>query len=319
MTKRSRLVLVIFSLVFTIFILSIYKLYAGEKPKVVFVLRTLNNEYGQIIQAGVEKGCKDFGIEGKVIAPANGLGAEQLKLLDQVLQDDPDALVISPALVPEIIPKLEDFVTKNIPVILIDNDLSWDHKTAYIGTDNIELGKTAGIFMAAALQPGDKVALIGRQAAVSKERMNAAKASLEAAGITIAAENTDIELDDQDYAQKIKKLMELILQEHPDLKGVVTSTDTLAIPALRVIQEHGLSIPVTGADGISEMLKLVENGTLPGTLAQNPFDMGYLSAEKVVKVIKGEKFEKNKNSGIDIVTGDNVKERLDFLEKVLKK
>ena len=48
--------------------------------------------------------------------------------------------------------------------------------------------------------------------------------------------------------------MEIVLQEHPNLKGVITSTDYIALPALKVIQKHGLEIPVTGTDGITEML-----------------------------------------------------------------
>ncbi len=75
--------------------------------------------------------------------------------------------------------------------------------------------------------------------------------------------------------------MEIALQQHPNLKGVVASTDYIALPALKIIQENGLDLPVTGADGISEMLELIENGTLSSAIVQNPYDMGYINIFKL--------------------------------------
>ena len=51
---------------------------------------------------------------------------------------------------------------KDIPVLLINSDDPWEKKTAYIGTNNLDLGEKAGILMASQLHPGDKVALLGR-------------------------------------------------------------------------------------------------------------------------------------------------------------
>jgi ribose transport system substrate-binding protein len=44
--------------------------------------------------------------------------------------------------------------------------------------------------------------------------------------------------------------------------GEVASSDYIALPALKVIQEHGFKMPVIGSDGITEMLELIEEGTL---------------------------------------------------------
>ncbi|CAH2714580.1 Ribose import binding protein RbsB [Neobacillus rhizosphaerae] len=318
MLKRSKLFLLIFFMISTILIVIIYKQFVVEKPKVVFVFRTLDNQYGEIIQAGVEQGCKDFGIDGLVMAPKNGTAEEQMKMLKNVLEEPPDVLVVSPAISPDIISNLEEFVKRNIPVLLIDTDEPWKNKTAYIGTNNIELGRKAGILMGAMLQPGDKVALIGRESSVERERIKGAKVSLEAAGINIAAETLKLSIEDKEDNQNMIKVIETILQQHPDLKGVITSTDYLAIPVVKVLQEQGLTMPVTGGDGISKMVELVEKGTLTGTVAQNPYDMGYLSVQAALKVTRRVKIKRNIDSGVDIITEDNAKQKLDFLNKVLK-
>jgi ribose transport system substrate-binding protein len=45
--------------------------------------------------------------------------------------------------------------------------------------------------------------------------------------------------------------------------------------------------------------------------------MGYLSVENALKAINGETVETRIDSGIDIITKDNAKEKLDFLTQLL--
>ncbi|PAF11501.1 sugar ABC transporter substrate-binding protein, partial [Shouchella clausii] len=67
-----------------------------------------------------------------------------------------------------------------------------------------------------------------------------------------------------------------ILEKHPKIKGIMATNDELALIAFQVIEKHDLKMPIIGADGINEMIKLIEEGDLLGTVAQNPYDMGYL-------------------------------------------
>jgi ribose transport system substrate-binding protein len=300
------LVLIIFA-VFTILIG--FKFKPDEKPKVVVVLKELDTQYWKIVKAGAEKGFRDFNIDGEVIAPRFGSAKLQNVMLEKVLKEKPDVLVVSPFLSSNI-PILVEFDKKNIPVLLLDTDYPWKDKTSYIGTNNLELGRKAGALLASQLKPGDKVAII----AGGGDRVKGAKDSLKSAGITIAAENVGL----LNETMPVKEAMEEILRDHPDLKGVIATTDIMAVNAFKVIEEHGLKMPVIGADGIIEMVELIENETLPGTVAQNPYDMGYLSVEVALKVINGEKVDRNIDSGIDILIKGNAKQRLEFQEKLLR-
>ncbi|GAA3316657.1 hypothetical protein GCM10020331_013300 [Ectobacillus funiculus] len=103
------------------------------------------------------------------------------------------------------------------------------------------------------------------------------------------------------------------------MKGVYTTTDLYALEALTVVEEHGLKMPVIGADGIMEMIELIKDGTLTGTVAQNPYDIGYISIETASKVIKGEKkVRRNIDTGVDIISKDNAKLKLDFMGDLLR-
>ena len=294
----------------------IYKqFFVEEKPKVVVVLKNLNLQYWEIVKAGADKGFEDFGIDGKVMAPKREAVEEQREILQKVLKQRPDVLIVSPVDTAALSPVLEEFVKQDIPVLFIHTDDYWKNRTAYIGTDHEELGRKAGILMGSQLQPGDQVALLGRTAEVDDKRLKGAKASLEAVGIKIETEIRGLSIDNP---KEVEKRMEIALQQHPDLKGVVASTDYLALPALKIIQENGLELPVTGADGISEMLELIENGTLSSAIVQNPYDMGYISIQTALKVTKGEKVNKEVDSGVDIVTQANARDKIDFYNKVIE-
>ena len=295
----------------------IYKKYIEDKPKVIVVLMDSNLEYWDIVRAGAEKGFKDFGINGKVVAAKDGVVEEQIALLDDILKEKPDVLIIAPGH-SDTFPKLEEFYTADIPVLFIQTDAKWDKKTAYIGTNNIELGEKEGILMASQLQPGDKVALLGRQTMFEVDRLTGARASLEAAGIEIIAEHNQLPEDNEELNEVLVKGMKSILQEHPDLKGIVTSTDFVAIPALKVVEEQGVDVSVMGTGGLVEMLQYVKEGIVPITISQTPYEMGYSSVETSAKVANGEEVNKEIYTAIDIVTIGNAQQRLEFYHKALK-
>lgn len=277
------------------------------------VLKASDSQYWEIMRAGIEKGFKDFGFDGKVLVPNEASPKEQLELLTQTYKEKPDIIITAPYS-SMVGPRLETFT--DIPILLIDTDLPLKNKTAYIGTDNNDLGEKAGAFLASQLQPGDKVAIIGGDITFSvfRERVEGASQSLKDAGMEIASTQTGI----PDEPKAVQKAISMVLRDHLDIKGVVTSHDTIALPVVKELEKQGLSIPVIGPDGLTEMLELIADETLPGTMAQNPYDMGYLSVETAMKVIQGENVEPFVDSGVDIIIKENAEQRLNFYEKLVK-
>lgn len=287
--------------------------YAKNKPTVVVVLKGTDSQYWKIMKAGLEKGFKDFGIDGKIVIPSEATPKKQVELLKKTYSEKPDMIITAPHS-KSVYPTLKTFT--DIPILLVDTDLPLKNKTAYIGTDNTDLGKKAGAFLASQLQPGDKVAIIGGglNFPVFMERVKGAAFSLQKAGIEIVATKTGISDDPKD----VQKAVSMVLRDQPDIKGVVTTHDGIALPVIKEFEKQGLFIPVIGPDGLSDMLQLIADGTLPGTVAQNPYDMGYLSVETAMKVLKGENVEAFVNSGVDIIIQENAQQRLDFYKKIVK-
>jgi ribose transport system substrate-binding protein len=303
------------SFIFVFFLIT--KKLEDEKPRVAVVLKELDTQYWKIVKAGAEKGFRDFGIDGEVISPIdNSEQDNQMKILKKILIEKPDVLIVSSEESPEHMSLLEEFDEQNIPVLLLDTDVPLDNKSSYIGTNNYELGRRAGALLASELQPGDEVALIAGNltSPVSGDRIRGAKSSLEEVGIKISTEKVNL----SNEPLPVKKAMKEVLRNYSNIKGVFATTDIMALSALEVIESQGYKMPVIGADGIIEMVQLVEEGKLPGTVAQNPYDMGYLSAQAAMNVAKGKKINTVIDSGIDIIIKGNGNERITFLKQILK-
>jgi ribose transport system substrate-binding protein len=287
-----------------------------DEPKIIVVAPRLDIEYWKIFESGAKKAFNEFDIDGKVIAPDSVSPiSNHTNMLKKVLKQQPDALILAPIDDPSIaIPVLMEYKEKSIPVFLTSRDIEWEYQTAYIGTDNITLGKTAGKLLGSMLQPGDQVAIIfgNLEDRAMIDRKNGAKKVLEDIEIEVVTEQLGY-----NHFGNPKPVMESILQTYPNIKGVVATSDRLALEALKTIEKDGLKIPVIGTDGIIEMTESIEAGKISATIAQNPYDMGYRSVEQAQKAIKGDNIEKRIDSGIDIITQDNAKERLDFLNDVL--
>ncbi|MBI0577245.1 substrate-binding domain-containing protein [Neobacillus cucumis] len=314
MFKKGKVVILTIVIISVILIGLIYKSY--NKPKVVVVLKNLDTQYFEIVKSGVEQGFKDFGINGEVVGPDKESAEEQARILKKLYQEKPDVLIVSP-ISSSIIPILDKFTKeKHIPVLLMDQNNPWPNKTAYVGADNVDLGKKAGSLLSSELHPGNKVAIIAGNLSVPvfKDRIMGAKIALKNSGMIVAEEKVGV----PDDLKMVRKEVNQILIENPNLQGFIATHDNLAYRIIKVLKEEDRVMPVIGADGIPDMVKYIEDGTISATVAQNPFDMGHLAVETALKVIKGENVKKIVDTGVDIVIQENAQERLDFYKKMVR-
>ncbi|GED17170.1 sugar ABC transporter substrate-binding protein [Aneurinibacillus migulanus] len=286
------------------------------KPKVAVVLKTVSSQYWKFVEAGAKKAFQDLGVEGTVVGPASESQImEQVNMMEDVLNQKPDALVVAPTQPATAIPVFDRYKQAGIPVLLVDSDANWTDKTAFIGTDNTTAGKTGGEALAKMLKKGDKVALIAGALGnpATDERIKGAKEALTSAGMVIAAEQPAD--SDKDKAMSV---MENMLQTNPDIKGVFSANDDMAIGALRAVTAKGLDIKVIGTDGTIEAVESILSGKLAGSVAQSPYNMGYKGVENAVKAIKGEAVEKRIDSGVEMITKENAQKKLEFLKSISK-
>jgi ribose transport system substrate-binding protein len=268
------------------------------------------------VESGAKAAGEELGVEVTVVGPSSESEViQQVNMLEDQVSQKPGAVLVSPTQPETVVPVLEK-AAKDIPVLLIDTDAEFEGKTTFIGTENYSAGQEGGKLLASMLKKGDKVVLIsGALGNPSTDtRIKGAKEALEEAGLEVVAEQPA----DSDKA-KAMSVMENILQTNKDVKGVFAANDDMAVGVLRAVEAKGLKdVKVIGVDGTIEAVELIIDGKLAGSVAQSPYNMGYSGVENALKVMNGEKIEERIDSGIDLITSENAKEQLDFLNSISK-
>ena len=281
---------------------------ADEKLKIAVVVKAVTSDYWKIVGSGVEDAmAKDSTIEATFLGPNEEIDIEgQIRIIEAQISAKVDALAVAPSQADQLQPTLQRAVDEGIPVVLIDTNIdTFTAKSAFVGTDNRLGGVMAGEFMAEKLQAGDKVAIIRGAAGdpVHNLREEGAVEAMEAAGLEVVA----IQPADSDRA-KGQTVAENILTANPDLKGVYATNDEMALGALNAAKAAGMTLVIVGFDASPDALDSIEAGELTGSVAQFPKKIGELGTLTAAAVARGESVEAFVNTGVDVVSIDNISE-----------
>ncbi|PAB58236.1 sugar ABC transporter substrate-binding protein [Anaeromicrobium sediminis] len=118
---------------------------------------------------------------------------------------------------------------------------------------------------------------------------------------------TDIGMWDR---AKGMEITENWLQSGDEFAAIVSNNDEMAIGAIRALEAEGKldDVVVAGVDATMDALEYVKDGKLDVTVFQSPFGQGGESLKAAVKLVKGEKVEKNVWVPFELVTKENVEE-----------
>jgi len=170
-------------------------------------------------------------------------------------------------------------------------------------------GKAGGKALASQLKPGSKVLLIdgapGNPAC--NDRIKGAEEVLKASGMIIAAKQPAYSDREKGYT-----VTQNVLQANPDINGVFSANDEMALGALRAMQQAGKRVPIIGVDATEDALKSILAGEMYGSVAQGNYDMGLLAIEKAIELKAGKTIEKRIDSGATLITKENAQDLLDF-------
>ena len=278
----------------------------GKPLNIAVIVKAVTSDYWKTVGAGVDAAMKtDPSITASFLGPNAETDIEdQIRIIESQISAKVDAIAVAPSQADQVQPTLEKAVAAGIPVILIDTDITgFTNKAAFVGTDNKLGGQLGGEFIVGALKAGDEVAIIRGAAGdpVHNQREQGAKDAMEKAGLVVV----DVQPANSDRA-KGQTVAENLLTANPNLKGIFATNDEMALGALNAAKSAGKTLVIVGFDATNDALQAIKDGTLAGSVAQFPTKIGELGTLTAAKVARGETVEAFVNTGVEVVSKDNV-------------
>jgi ribose transport system substrate-binding protein len=159
------------------------------------------------------------------------------------------------------------------------------------------------IFKGKGLKPGDKVAIIegAPNAYNGIQRKQGFEDAMNAAGMNIISSQTGYW--ETDKAQPVASAM---INEHPDLKGILCANDSMALGAVAAVREAGKqdSIQVVGFDDIAAVQRLLMEGRVLCTVDQHASELASFGIEYALEMLKGNAQPVDKETPVDLITAE---------------
>ena len=297
----------------------------AKRPwKIIFVNALVGHPVYNDQDAGVHQAVKDFGsdvVDVQIVGTSdtNGLAEKTIEFIDQAIAMKPDAIVAEPW-DPSMYAALQRAKDAGIPVACTSNMPPEDLMFAFTGTDNTQYGIQAAEVLAKKTNGKANIMIMMSKLDISNQVE--AKNSFEK---TIKEKYPDmkivlVESDDANLQTATEKF-DAAFRAYKEIDTVLMLEGTGAQAAAAVAKEQNRNITILGVDPIKETLDGIRKGEIWGTMAQNFYKRGYESIRFCVEYLNGNKdaFNKINDSGLVLVTKDNVESVLDDLTKATRK
>lgn len=292
---------------------------ADESYKLLAVVKTLANEYWQVMEGGYQDAASEKGVTIDVLAvPTEQDTQQQLDQLQTALGQDYDAIMVSPITPLNLIPALVQATEQGIPIINVDEKVDEQAAseagveiTSVIASDNRDAGARAAQYMIDNLPDGGKVAIIegkaGNQSGL--DRKEGFQEAIEAADNFEIVASQPADWD----GPKALDVSSNILQANPDLVGIYAANDTMALGVVEAVRGAGKldDVIIIGTDAIPQALAAVEAGDMEGTVAQFPAEEARIATSLAILAIQGNPVDGFIPSPIELITQENVGVMLD--------
>jgi len=264
------------------------------------------NDFWKALILGTKMAAKEYNADIEIKAPTEENDIErQNELLKEAISEEPDAILFSPSSFTESNDLLKEAKEKGIRISFIDSYTEEKVQDLTVATDNLEAGEKLGKFAATLLGPDDQIAIVAHVKGVSTavEREEGFRKGLG----DLAKNIVEVVYCDSQY-EKSRKLTQELMEKYPKLKMVAGMNEYSSVGAARAVKAAGAKdrIQVVGVDSSQEAVQLMENGVFKGLVVQKAFKMGYIGVKETILMLRGKSYEKDVNSGCELVTPDNM-------------
>ena len=261
--------------------------HAQDKKTLAFVVNGAS-DFWKLAEAGVKKAQEELpNYDLQLKYPEQAAAAIQQRLMDDLVAAGVSAIMVS-AVDPKSSTEALNRIGAQVPLFTTDSDAPDTNRVAYIGSSNTDAGMQAGEIAKKAMPDGGTcigfVGLLGADNA--RERIDGMKAALAGSNVELI----DVRGDDSDMT-RAKRNVEDALAANPDIDCMVGFYSYNPPRIYEVLKESGKlgEITVVAFDEDPITLGGVKEGTVAGTVVQQPYEWGYQGMKLMAAYLEGDK------------------------------
>jgi ribose transport system substrate-binding protein len=303
--------------VLTLIFLGFFPVLAADNGYSIAVIpKGTTHEFWKSINAGAIKAQRELAGQGtKTEIIWKGPLREddrdmQIQVVENFMTRHVSGMVLAPLDYQALVKPVHNAILAKVPVVIMDSDLKSDEYVSFVATDNYKGGQLAGEQMGKLLGGKGNVILL-RYAVGSASTEARESGFLDALhksypGIKIISSDQHAGATRELAYQTSQNLLNRFGRE---VNGIFCPCEppTIAMTkALRDLGKAGGKVKMIGFDAGSQSVLDLKNGDVQALVVQNPMLMGYLGVMTLVKHLHGEKVEKRIDTGVALVTPDNM-------------
>lgn len=258
------------------------------------------------MQNGIEDACEDYGIEKVSIQSADSSLEKQVTQIENLTTSGITSLLVNPYDSEGVSVAVQNAIDAGVNVFSMDISITGAEPTYHVASDNKKIGELLAQKLDEMLDGKGEIAILVEPSVSSlKDRQEGFKTYIE--------ENTEIEIVAEQLGAIERtdalEAAETVLQAHPDIQAFIGINENSAMGIASAVQSAGLSekgIIVTGVDSTEDIMNGIKDGFLAYGVAQNPYQMGYMSVQNAIKVANDVEVEPVMQLDCKYMTADNI-------------
>ncbi len=309
---------ILVALLSTLCLLSADSRAADSVYTIAVIPKGTTHEFWKSVNAGAVKAQRELTAQGtKVEVIWKGPLREddrdqQIQVVENFMSRHVSAIVLAPLDFQALVRPVHNAARAKVPVVVIDSDLKSDEYVSFVATDNYKGGQLAGERMGSLLGGSGKVILlryaVGSASTEAREAGFLDVLKTKFPGITLISSDQHAGATREMAYQVSQNLLNRFGRE---VNGIFCPCEPPTIAMTKALRDLGLAggkVKMVGFDAGSQSVTDMKNGDVQGLVVQNPLLMGYLGVVTAVKHLKGEPVEKRIDTGVVLVTPENMNE-----------
>ena len=281
----------------------------ADRPRIGVISKGYQHDFWRTVESGVQAAADEFNVDAYFIGPEKETEiGKQVSMVEDAINGRVDAIALAALDTRALIPVSRKAVNAGIPLVTFDSGIQGTLSKSFIATDNEEGGRIAAEQLARLINNRGKVVIIAHNQGTSTAIDRVAGAEKEFAKYP-NIELVNILYSDGDISKALS-ITQDILTANPDLKGIFATNEGSALGVARAIEEKDASgkIAFVGYDSSEDQVRYIQNGTMNGTVVQDPFNMGYLSIKTLVDILENRTVSNRIDTGATYVSLANLDE-----------